>query len=220
MADEARLSAVPNRAKTFRRSFVSFPLEALEEGSSPAMVSHILNLFIHVCCKFRTSMDDLENKSWFWFCMEAGKEHCSMAFPASFLGKSVYCGRWSKYSHFINVSKILKTNLNQVFSNSKHSSIKFPSILNYLWKVLLPSAIFESNEFRCAYWKGTNVVFQGAQSCVSCNWLFRPELFYCYIGQSQVNPNGLHKQSRYRLFLCNRIRPYPCSCGRFHTFGR
>ena len=41
MADEARLSAVPNRAKTFRRSF---PLEALEEGSSPAMVSHILNL--------------------------------------------------------------------------------------------------------------------------------------------------------------------------------
>ena len=95
MADEARLSAVPNRAKTFRRSFVSFPQEDLEEGSSPAMVSHTLNLFIHVCCKFRTSMDDLENKSWFWFCMEAGKEHCSMAFPASFLGKSVYCGRWS-----------------------------------------------------------------------------------------------------------------------------
>ena len=63
MADEARLSAVPNRAKTFRRSFVSFPLEALEEGSSPAMVSHSLNLFIHVCYKFKTRMDDLEKKS-------------------------------------------------------------------------------------------------------------------------------------------------------------
>ena len=35
-----------------------------------------------------------------------------------------------KYSHFINVSKILKTNLNQVFSNSKHSSIKFPPYSN------------------------------------------------------------------------------------------
>ena len=133
MADEARWSAVPNRAETFRRSFFLFPLEALvsvslEEGSSPTMVSHSLNLFIHVCYNFRTSMDDLETKSWFWFCMEAGNELCSIAFPASFLGESVSCGRWSKYqySHFLNVSEILKTNLNQVFQIRNIHRSNFP----------------------------------------------------------------------------------------------
>ena len=200
MADEVRLSAVPNRVKTFRRSSVLFPLEALvsvslEEGSCPTIVSRSLNLFIHVCYKFKTRMDDLENKSWFWFWMEAGKEHSSMAFPVSILETSVYCGLWSKYSNFLNVSEILKTNLNQVFSNSKHSSIKFPSILNYLWKVcyLPPYSNRMSSDHRMGILKRHECGFQGAQSCVSCNRLFQPELLNLCIGQSQVNPNGLHK---------------------------
>ena len=104
-ADKALLSAVPNWAKTFSSSFVSFLLEvmpvSLEEGCS---VSHwvtqwwfipSLNLFIQVCYKY---MDDLENKSWLLFCMEGDTEYCSMTFPALILGESVYCGRWSKYS--------------------------------------------------------------------------------------------------------------------------
>ena len=52
----------------------------LKEGSSPTIVSRFLNLFMHVCYKITTSMDDLENKSWFWFCLEAGKEHAALPF--------------------------------------------------------------------------------------------------------------------------------------------